>query len=735
MYKKLIFQNVKQSLKDYLIYIITITICVTLFYAFLSISSSYYNPNIGSEYDFTLLAGGMKLSVILVTLLILFLIKYVNKYIFLRKQKEIAIQAVMGMEKKTISLLFFVENFIIGMFSVIIGIFLGMIFSQFITAMLLSDYGSSYKFSWMLFPDTVLLTIIFFSISFIVIGLANIRTINKVKIIDMLYAENKNEKNIKNSYFMPIVITIYSIMNIFMAIVGIRKLYFYSDPRFPIPVQIIFIGNIIIPMFIIIFSILYLFKRKKSNFFKVTLVYSILAIINTVFSVLTPRLQTNYMISLGNGTINQYLLFVIVDLVFIICCIIHLVSSYLLYWKDKSLKNKYTGLNLFFLGQITSKLNTNTKTMSLICITLTASIILFIIAPTLTEWSVGYLKVRSLYDIQISSKYNDLYNDIDIENEDYKIVSDFLEKENIKTDYDLTYNLYLPNKKDFHKRVKFDFPIVAISLSDYNYIRKMLNLDTIDLKEYEFTTHWQSIATEDELDNFLSSNKIINTDSGELTLSKNSYHLEPIGETIYNSYTNILLVFPDDKCSSLMPVIKNRYIQTKETLPFDTVLELQNQFDNKYPESGDGMHYFIRTSTAQINSNKASNFIFKTSMIYGAIILFVICLTILSLQQLMDTPKQKYRFGVLRKIGVDEDNINRLITKQLSFWFGLPVLLAIIIASIVIIYFLQMISIQIKAYIGIASLLEQILIIISILFTLLICYLITTWTMFKRSTL
>lgn len=735
MYKKLIFQNVKQSLKDYLIYIITITICVTLFYAFLSISSSYYNPNIGSEYDFTLLAGGMKLSVILVTLLILFLIKYVNKYIFLRKQKEIAIQAVMGMEKKTISLLFFVENFIIGMFSVIIGIFLGMIFSQFITAMLLSDYGCSYKFSWMLFPDTVLLTIIFFSISFIVIGLANIRTINKVKIIDMLYAENKNEKNIKNSHFMPIVITLYSIMNIFMAIVGIRKLYFYSDPRFPIPVQIIFIGNIIIPMFIIIFSILYLFKRKNLNFFKVTLVYSILAIINTVFSVLTPRLQTNYMISLGSGTINQYLLFVIVDLVFIICCIIHLVSSYLVYWKDKSLKNKYTGLNLFFLGQITSKLNSTTKTMSLICITLTASIILFIIAPTLTEWSIGYLKVRSLYDIQISSKYNDLHNDIDIENEDYKIVSDFLEKENIKTDYDLAYNLYLPNKKDFHKRVKFDFPIVAISLSDYNYIRKMLNLDTIDLKEDEFTTHWQSIATEDERDNFLSSNKIINTDSGELRLSKNSYHLEPIGETIYNSYTNILLVFPDDKCTSLMPVIKNRYIQTKETLPFDTVLELQNQFDKKYPESDDGMHYFIRTSTAQINSNKASNFIFKTSMIYGAIILFVICLTILSLQQLMDTPKQKYRFGVLRKIGVDEDNINRLITKQLSFWFGLPVLLAIIIASIVIIYFLQMISIQIKAYIGIASLLEQILIIISILFTLLICYLITTWTMFKRSTL
>ena len=37
MYGKLIFRNVKRSVKDYLVYIVTMTICVTLFYAFLSL--------------------------------------------------------------------------------------------------------------------------------------------------------------------------------------------------------------------------------------------------------------------------------------------------------------------------------------------------------------------------------------------------------------------------------------------------------------------------------------------------------------------------------------------------------------------------------------------------------------------------------------------------------------------------------------------------------------------------
>ncbi len=49
-----------------------------------------------------------------------------------------------------------------GGISVAAGIFLGAFCSQFITTMLLISYGQSYRISWMLFPDTVLLTVVFF---------------------------------------------------------------------------------------------------------------------------------------------------------------------------------------------------------------------------------------------------------------------------------------------------------------------------------------------------------------------------------------------------------------------------------------------------------------------------------------------------------------------------------------------------------------------------------------------
>lgn len=175
MYAKLVWRSAKRSVKDYLIYIVTITICVMLFYSFLSISSRYYQPDIGSEYDFTILSDSMKAAICAITLLLLFLIRFVNRYMLRRKQKEFALQAIMGMEQRLIGRLFLAETFGMGLLSITMGIALGVFCSQFITAMLLTAYGKSYALSWMLFPDTAALTVGFFVLSFLAVGLFNTR--------------------------------------------------------------------------------------------------------------------------------------------------------------------------------------------------------------------------------------------------------------------------------------------------------------------------------------------------------------------------------------------------------------------------------------------------------------------------------------------------------------------------------------------------------------------------------
>lgn len=734
MYAKLIFRNARRSVKDYLIYIVTLTICVTLFYSFLSVSSSYYRPDVGSEYDFTLLGEGMKMAVCAITLLLLFLIRFADNYMLTSRQKEFALQAIMGMEQRAIGLLFFAETFVMGLISLAAGLVFGVFCSQFITAMLLTSYGKSYRISFTLFPDTALLTVCFFTLSFLAVGLFHIRTLRKTKIIDMLLADRENEPEPEKGRWTYAVVIFFELFLLLMLIVGIRKVYFYYDSRYPVSVKMMFWGNIFIPAAALIWSFLWLIRKRKSGLR--ILISGLLAcsVPNAFLAAWVPALIRKYYLPMGDGTVNQYLLFVLASLIFTVCALIYLAGSFILAWKEKSPKHRYQNENLFFFGQIISKLNTTSKSMSLISITLALAVFLFIAAPILVSWALGYLDTRSMYDVQISSGYNNVYEEENLPGDGYEAVSGFLAGHGIRTVYDRTFHLYLPKREDFHNRMKYDFPVAAISLSDYNAIRAMLGFEKISLGENQFTTQWRAVAADKERDSFLKTHGTVATDAGSLSLSQQPYYQENMGQTIYNIYTNVLFVFPDNVCRKLLPVIQNRYILTAEKISYDNACRLEQEFVSAYPEKTDtGVSYAIRLGTLQKNEAKANNFVLQASMIYGAIVLMVICLTMLSLQQLSDAGHYRYRFSVLRKLGVEEQRIEKLVLKQLGVWFGLPVMIALTVAGIVIACFVRAISAEIAAYIGMTALLWQVGITAGILALLLICYFISTWILFRHS--
>ena len=733
MYAKLVIRNAKRSVKEYLVYLVTMTICVTLFYSFLSISSRYYRPDIGSEYNFRILGEGMKYAICAVTLLLLFLIRYVNHYMLRSRQKEFALQAVMGMEQKTIGRIFFAETFVMGMIAIAAGIFFGVFGSQFITAMVLTSYGKSYQISWMLFPDTVLLTVGFFVLSFIIVGLFNLRTVRKIKIIDMLSADKKNEPSLKKSRFMPTAIILYELSAAGMLANGIRIMYYYFDRRFAIPVHIMFWGNILFPAATLLWSAVWMTVRRAG---KTKLIIGLLAcsVLNAFCAASMPGMQNKYYLSFGNGINNQYMMSVLIDMLFFICAVIYLANSFIIAWKEKSPEHRYQGQNLFFYGQITTKLSTTNKTMTLICATLAMAIFLFMIAPVLIGWTKGFLDVRSKYDVQIFTQYNNVYDEESLPRDDYGFVTDYLAENGVETAYDLTVDLYLQKREDFHNRIKYDFPVVAISLSDYNVIRQMLGYEQIFLAENEFTTQWQTIATEDERNDFLKTYEEVSTDAGKLTLAENDCYTEAIGETLYNLYTDVVLVFPDSVCQELLPVMRNRYITTTDKISYEKACGLEEIFMSAYPEDTDsGVRYGIRLSTLQINRTKADMFVLQAVMLYGAVVLMVICLAILSLQQLLDAGHYHYRFDVLRKLGVEEKDVGHLISKQLGVWFGLPVIVAVLVSAVIVTYFIQSVSAQISAYIGFGTLMMQILATGGILVLLLLCYFISTWILFKAS--
>ena len=84
-------------------------------------------------------------------------------------------------------------------------------------------------------------------------------------------------------------------------------------------------------------------------------------------------------------------------------------------------------------------------------------------------------------------------------------------------------------------------------------------------------------------------------------------------------------------------------------------------------------------------------------------------------------------------MGVEEKDLHTLVLKQLGVWFGMPITAAIVVAIIVIGYFLQSVSAEISAYIGCGALMRQIGIIVGIFALLLSCHFLSTWLLFQRS--
>lgn len=199
MYVKLAKNNAQKSIKDYLIYFITITICVGLFYAITSLSSSSYELITEESYNFKTLKLILRYSTYVITAILILLVAYVNKYMIRRRKKEFATYVLLGADQSSVALMFFVETLVIGILAIIAGIFVGTLFSQVITAIVLISAKQEIIFNVRLYMDTVGITFIFFISMFCIIGIYNIRVLRKLKLIDMLNAHKQVEFQFKRS--------------------------------------------------------------------------------------------------------------------------------------------------------------------------------------------------------------------------------------------------------------------------------------------------------------------------------------------------------------------------------------------------------------------------------------------------------------------------------------------------------------------------------------------------------
>ncbi len=735
MYVKLALRNVKKSAKDYLIYMVTLILCVGLFYSFLSICSKYYVSMLPVEYDMKELQI-LRYPVIAITALLIFLIKYVNNFILRRKQKEFAIQTLLGMEQRSVAFLFFIESLTMGIAAIFIGIVLGTFFSQILTLKVMSFFKEEYHIYFSLYPDTVLITFTVFVVTFLLIGILNIRTIRKSKIIDMLQADKILQNDMKKEFLMPFMVLVMTAVSVYIIHTG-RYLFasFKLNNTNGFFDTISVYANVFLPVVFILsvvsYLILCIIKRKLLSFSRFVLLLTGITILEIIFSL---QVVAGHPV-MDNATSNRYFLFACLFLVFLMFSLFYSLSALIQVFKARSKSLKYKGNTLFLAGQINGRLPSASRTMSIISGCILMAIVAFIVDPVLSGWAMGYLEKRAVYDIQINSQYTSRSTYDTLPDGDFSYVEDALKYNGVTLSDAVKVEIYFIEESDFTNAATIPTqPMMAMGLSDYNHMRTMAGYQKITLAENEFTAQWHFSATNEDMDSYLKEHKTLSINGSTLKQANNMYNRAELGEVIYSFDTYGVVIVPDAVTNGLLTGQCNYYGKAAEKMSYVIASKLYHTIHDMIKLKNTGSNYTaLRMRTIQRNGGISTSLLMKLLLFYGGIVLLIISFTVLSLQQLADSSDFKKRFIIIKKIGVSDASINKIIWGQISIWFALPMILASISAWITGQYFINLYQVYIELYIGMNELYKTIDQMIFTIIVLFMCYFISTWVLFKKN--
>ena len=679
MYAKLAIGNAKKSIKDYLIYFITITICVSLFYAITSLSSSSYELITEDSYNFKALKLVLQYSTYIITAILILLVAYVNKYMIRRRQREFATYVLLGSEQKSVALMFFIETLVIGVLAIIAGVFVGTLFSQAVTAIVLISAKQEVTFSFKLYMDTLGITFIFFIVMFCIIGLYNFIVLRKIKLIDMLNAHKQVEFQFKRSG--KVYSAIFALSLILYIICGSctikilnSKIDYSIESLMYIAVSLI---TFIIGTYALFYSISYILIYIKDKWINFKYEGTNLFLIGSIVS----KIKT------------APILMATISMTFLGAMISFIITLVMAQWA-------LGYLDMRVPYDIDIRNNYNSR--------------------FLEEANINNIKELPKLDY---SEIIDYLNDKGYDIENYCQVEKYIVKSDDNS------NSYLAIKlSDFNKlRIMLGYNEIELKANEFttqwyststdesisDYIGKNSEL-IIDGEKYNISENPSYKESIGEGFYYNTDNIIIlpdeacnNLDFVEINFVaniKNEMSYEEANEFQYN-YVN------------------------------DWFRKNNFEFVKKYSAERDITYRVIDT---RINSLETNNILVTTLAmrilgIYLGVVLLMISLTILSLSQLSDSIEHKDRFNVLKKLGVEGKEINNIILKQVSLYFIIPISIAMIGVAIFIYNFYLYYNDIITVFVGDTTFVLSVAFGITLMIIVYICYFAGTYYSFKRN--
>ena len=637
---KLSIKNMKKSFKDYAIYFLTLVLGVAIFYMFNSLDSQQAMLEVSQSTRelIKLMISLLGMVSVFIAIILGFLIVYANNFLINRRKREFGIYMTLGMGKRQISKIIWIETILVGILSLIVGLVVGIFASQFMSILVAKLFEADMsEFTFVFSKDACIKTCIYFAIMYLAVIVFNTITISRYKLINLLTAIKKNETiKIKNPIIAVLVFIVSAVIlgyAYYLVTGGVYSLNTADKLLTPIIMGIVGTLGIFWSLSGFILKVVQTSKKiylKGTNMFVLrqlnnkinTTVISMTVICLMLFmtiSVLSSSLsiQSSLDSELEEMTPVDVNLFKTANL-------------------PESYVNSYTGKTMYYSAE---QREDSTK-------------------------SVTYTLETNGYDM------NNLKDIIEIPI--YAI-----------PEWTLQYSLgdYYEKAKEQFSMLSYNMPEEVIKISDYNKIAKLYGINQYDLDDDEYIV----LCDFDNMTKIRNEALKQNTD---IQINGKTYHArydECQSGFIYmsTSHTNAgLILVPDsfelkEEWKETQFLVANYNADTEEEKKeMDKMLTEDNNnvfFENL---SKKGIQLDGLTKISIIEGSKGLSTIIIFIAIYLGVIFLIASSAILALKQLTESSDNKQRYTILRKIGCDEKMINQALFRQIFIFFMLPLILA-----------------------------------------------------------
>lgn len=638
MLGKLAWRNMKRSARDYLVYILTMTVVTALMYAFNSLI--FQNALTGYFELEAMMEMMIGLATFFIVLIVAWLINYMVKFMLEKRSSEFGIYLLLGMKKKTVSRLYMRENLLLGGASFILGILFGLLVQQVLMAVMFAMVRMEYHLSVSLNKWTILMTALCYMGCYLLALFRCKRKFKKMNIHDLMNAKRRNEEIKENRE-------------------GAKRILF--------PLSVLFI-------------------------FAFWTIFSMMDNAGEIALFLIGLVLTIYLFYMG-------------------------ISAWIICYVRRKGNGIYRGQNLFLLRQFASKVRTMQFTMGTLTALFTIALMGASIALMFSDYENTVLDDKFPFDVQVYSSQvqDDFADEIAVLEENtepldiypYHIYTD---QENQVNTWMLTHlrawgAMYRnedgsPDMAEIEEELKSGGTYCTydtyMGLSDYNHLRQMLGREKAVLGAGEYLVQIKPRLA-DEVKDMGKDLKIADA-SGKGYLSCVGICSDPFSQDGHNG-GDYLIIVPDEVLGRMRPY----YSELAADIRGDAPGDLSRKLDDLTEE---GERDFGSHAVPELEENSCSgsdNIISYTAvnlvrdnlipevkymlasliipLFYIGLVFVCVAVTVLSVQQLSDSAKYKFRYDVLTKLGLERREIHGLILKQLAAYYLCPALLAIVISG------------------------------------------------------